>query len=257
MKNKFISLLFMSVYVFAHQPVMDMAPRWSGGYGFQVRYESFGSDRTINDKDILSSYYQQTVWLEGVYTWHRSKRITFKLPYHSIEDKGGDVIVFDKSLGDLIVALPLKKYSNFNRSTQNIGLTPQLRLPLHDKITNLDGHLGAGLSLSYSIESFKFYQMYDVFAWVYDDKDAQLGLDINVGLHPYHNNKTNSGIFLIWDVSGRWEDNSNTLLTGPVFMPYRQKMMARLEVKFPVVENGKHTQLSRGLTINTGIGFVF
>jgi len=34
-------------------------------------------------------------------------------------------------------------------------------------------------------------------------------------------------------------------------------MMARLEVKFPVVENGKHTQLSRGLTINTGIGFVF
>ena len=40
-------------------------------------------------------------------------------------------------------------------------------------------------------------------------------------------------------------------------MPYRQNVMARLEVKFPVVENGKSTQLSRGLTINTGIGFVF
>ena len=27
--------------------------------------------------------------------------------------------------------------------------------------------------------------------------------------------------------------------------------------RFPVIENGKSTQLSRGITINTGIGFVF
>lgn len=26
-------LLFLSILM-AHQPVMDMAPRWSGGYGF-------------------------------------------------------------------------------------------------------------------------------------------------------------------------------------------------------------------------------
>jgi hypothetical protein len=50
----------ISAFVFAHQPVMDMAPRWSGGYGFQIRYESFGSDLTIHEKDILSSYFQQT-----------------------------------------------------------------------------------------------------------------------------------------------------------------------------------------------------
>ena len=257
MKNKCISLFFLSGVAFAHQPVMDMAPRWNGGYGFQVRYESFGSDRTINDKDILSSYYQQTVWLEGVYTWHRSKRITFKLPYHSIEDKDANVIAIDNSLGDLIVALPLKKYSNFNRRTQNIGFTPQIRLPLNKDPGINSGYLGAGVSLAYSLESFSFYQMYDVFGWVYDDKNSQLGLDINVGIHPYHNNKTNTGIFLIWDVSGRWEVDSSVLLSGPVLMPYRHKMMARLEVKFPVIENGKSTQLSRGITINTGIGFVF
>ena len=256
MKNNFICIMLISAE-FAHQPVMDMAPRWNGGYGFQVRYESFGSDRTINDKDVLSSYYQQTFWLEGVYTWNRSKRITFKLPYHKIEDKDADVIGTSNSLGDIIVAVPLKKYSNFKRSTQNIGFTPQLRLPLGNKKTNNNGHLGAGVSLAYSLESFSFYQMYDIFGWVYDDKDAQLGLDINVGIHPYHNNKTNTGIFLIWDLTGRWEENSTTLLSGPVLMPYRQNMMARLEVKFPMIENGKSTQLSRGITINTGIGFVF
>ncbi len=257
MKNKFISLLFMSVLVFAHQPVMDMAPRWSGGYGFQIRHESFGSDRTINDKDMLSSYYQQTYWLEGVYTWHRSKRITFKLPYHKADEKNGNIKFTDNAVGDLILAVPLKKYSNLNRSTQNFGFTPQVRIPLLDEKGIESGHLGAGVSLAYTLESFSFYQFYDVFGWVYDDKDDQLGLDVNLGIHPYHNNNTNTGVFLIWDLSCRWEESSTILLSGPVLMPYRQNMMARLEVKFPVVENGKSTQLSRGLTINTGIGFVF
>jgi hypothetical protein len=50
----------ISALVFAHQQVMDMAPRWSGGYGFQIRYESYGSDLTIHEQDILSSYFQQT-----------------------------------------------------------------------------------------------------------------------------------------------------------------------------------------------------
>jgi hypothetical protein len=36
MKNSAFSLGLFGTLVFAHQPVMDMAPRWSGGYGFQV-----------------------------------------------------------------------------------------------------------------------------------------------------------------------------------------------------------------------------
>ena len=50
MKDKFIGFIFLSGLTFCHQPVMDMAPRWSGGYGFQVRYESFGSDQQINNE---------------------------------------------------------------------------------------------------------------------------------------------------------------------------------------------------------------
>ena len=100
MKNSAFSLGLIGTLVFAHQPVMDMAPRWSGGYGFQVRYESFGSDLTIHEKDILSSYFQQTFWLEGIYTWHRSKRFTFKLPYHMIEHQ--DLILWQKLIHSVI-----------------------------------------------------------------------------------------------------------------------------------------------------------
>ena len=57
MKGLLIVLLFgvTSTAALAHQPVVDMAPRWNGGYGFQTRVEHANSD-TIT-------------WLEGVYTF--------------------------------------------------------------------------------------------------------------------------------------------------------------------------------------------
>ena len=70
---------------FAHQPVMDMAPRWEGGYGFQVRHTYRYSDKLILKDDKLSNPLGferkvHTTWLEGVYTFERSKRITVKIP---------------------------------------------------------------------------------------------------------------------------------------------------------------------------------
>lgn len=32
----------------AHQPVMDMAPRWQDGYGFQIRQEYRSSDELVS-----------------------------------------------------------------------------------------------------------------------------------------------------------------------------------------------------------------
>ena len=112
MKNNPFILGLVGALVFAHQPVMDMAPRWNGGYGFQVRYERFGSDRTIHEQDILSSYFQQTYWLEGVYTWHRAKRITFKLPYHMIEHQDSDFVAKANSFG-----FPTTKLSKLKRGS--------------------------------------------------------------------------------------------------------------------------------------------
>ena len=256
MKRSMIILLLMGV-AWPHQPVMDMAPRWAGGWGFQFRYETLGSNSNAG-----LSHYRKTTWFEGVYTWKRSIRATFKLPYHQIESKyqlidWGNPIEKGSGLGDLILALPLKKYFNLKRSTGNFGLTPQIRLKTGDESNVIKSKSGYGLSLSYSAESFSFYQLYDIFGWIYSEKDPLLGLDINLGIHPYHDNVTNTGLFAIWDVTARWQDSSTTIQTGPVFMPYRQNIMARAEVKFPVIENGKRPQLSKGLFMNVGIGFVF
>jgi len=91
----------MGATVFAHQPIMDMAPRWAQGYGVQTRVENFGAETTT--------------WVEGVYTWDRSIRATFKLPYREGE------------LGDIILGLPLKKYTNAGAETSNWSLTPSCK----------------------------------------------------------------------------------------------------------------------------------
>ena len=190
----------------AHQPVMDMAPRWSGGYGFQIRNEF--------SPDVSSTY-----WLEGVYTRSREKRITFKIPL-----KDG------KTLRSPIIALPLKKYKNHSSYTENWGITPQVKIPI-------EGKGGTGLSISYSSEDPRFYQMYDLFGWRNSKGEPSYGFDGNIGLHPIHRNETNSGIFTMWDVTVQKEKRITSVHTGPVLVVYRKNIMARIEVKLPIKGN--------------------
>ena len=213
-------LLFLSILM-AHQPVMDMAPRWSGGYGFQIRNEIISTSKTIN-------------WFEGVYTWSREKRFTFKIPVES-----------GNTLMQPILALPLKKYQNHPGYTENWGITPQVKLPL-------GGEGSAGLSLSYSSEDPIFYQMYDFFGWKGFDGKTSIGFDGNLGWHPYHKNETNSGFFLMGDVSWRKSGNTSTIHSGPVLVGYRKNIMARVELKMPITGTEKAQPI-----LNSGIGFVF
>ena len=191
--NVMSGIMFLSV-VFAHQPVMDMAPRWANGYGFQIRYESFGSDSYLDasDSKTQKSFIQNTMWLEGVYTWKRSIRATFKLPYRHLNSEqqlieGGDPTIQYNGLGDLILALPLKKYFNLKRSTGNFGVTPQIRLKTGENSDLLSSKSGYGLSVSYSTENPKIYQLYDLFGWRTDDNATLLGFDVNLGWHSIHN----------------------------------------------------------------------
>jgi len=63
MKNNPFILGLIGALVFAHQPVMDMAPRWNGGYGFQVRYERFGSTvPSMNKISSLAIFNRPTGW---------------------------------------------------------------------------------------------------------------------------------------------------------------------------------------------------
>ena len=277
----------------AHQPVMDMAPRWNDGYGGQIRYESYGSGKLLNGSDDVANpnrleRHVNKTWLEGVYTFNPSQRITFKLPYvdqrRTTLVDGQPVSQSASGWGDLILAMPLKRYTNKGANTSNWGITPQIRLPTGSSSGDFaisDGSVDLGLSVSYSAEGFplgkdkpSIYQLYDLFYW-HNRKGSDgmqegdvIGLDVNVGLHPIHDNNDNSGMYVMWDVSARHTQAPNEftrttasggkrLHSGPVLVLYRGNMMFRAEYKFALYEKVDGLSLSRGDELNVGIGWTF
>jgi len=279
-----LSLLGFGRMVFAHQPVMDMAPRWENGYGFQTRFESrYANDLIDGDSKIDNPHSRDRrvtkIWYEGVYTWHRAVRLTFKYPYinqsRRVIKNGVPMRQADSGFGDLIVGLPLKLYENRSGMTHNIGFAPSIRLPTGSTSSDFpvgDGSTDVGLSLSYSLENPFWSHFYDLFYW-FNTRGKKgiaegdvLGFDANVGIHPYHNNETNSGLFLMADAGFRYQDRGvdrggttgGTRLTlGPVLVLYRQNVMFRAEYKIPVYEQRNGTQVAHGNEINLGIGITF
>lgn len=271
---------------YAHQPVMDMAPRWEEGYGFQIRHEHYGSDTLMDgDSEIdnplgLERYVNKT-WFEGVYTFDRSKRVTFKIPYvdqDRVKNVGGvGVKQKNSGIGDLILGVPLKHYINQGAGTQNFGFTPSLRVPTGSSSGDFpisDGSWDVGLSFSHSYESPKWYTLVDLFYWINTEGERgmhegdTLGLDVNLGYHPYHDNATNSGAFVMWDVTARHNDDPSSatlttasggqrVQTGPVMVLYKDNIMFRSEYKYPLYENTSAISNSRGHEFNIGIGITF
>lgn len=286
--------IWSPVSALAHQPVMDMAPRWQDGYGFQIRHEYYGSASLRSRGDRIANplgreRFVHKTWLEGVYTFDRAKRITFKLPYIDqmrVKDIGGAGVRQDESgLGDLIIGVPLKRYRNKGANTSNWGITPSIRLPTGKSGGDFpisDGSVDLGLSVSYSAEGypipglprFKLYQLYDLYYW-HNRKGArgmnegdEVGLDVNIGIHPFHDDQSNTGVFLMWDVSVRAIEapNAATLTTasggerihtGPIIVVYKNNIMFRAEYKFPVYQKTYGVSNARGDEFSVGIGVAF
>ncbi|MBL4865874.1 MAG: hypothetical protein JKY67_05815 [Pseudomonadales bacterium] len=279
-----ITFCFITLPTLAHQPVMDMAPRWKSGWGFQIRDLHYGSNTLLegSSKITNSANRKQSLrktWLEGIYTFRREVRLTLKLPYidqsRTVIRDGSAVREFGSGIGDLIIGLPLKRYENKSNSTGNLAFTPSLRLPTGgngDDFPAGDGSTDIGLSFSASFEKLDLYQYYDLFYWSNSEGDRgihqgdELGLDINIGWHPYHNNLTNTGVFLMADLSVRYEElgqndlgltGGNRISVGPVFVWYQGGIMFRAEYKTLLDETKKGIQLSQGDEYSVGIGFVF
>ncbi len=201
---------------FAHQPVMDMAPRWNGGYGIQTRVE--------RANDVT------TTWVEGVYTFKPSLRMTLKVPQS------------DGELGDAIFAVPLKRYTNSGAFTSNWGLTPSVRMP-----TGGGSDWDTGLSLSYSSESRNYYTLFDLYTL--DDKN---GLDVNVGL--VNADGKGSSWFTLLDISAQDSDSGQRILSGPVVAYFKHNVIVRAEYKFEVEDRD---DTWNGNFFSIGIGVVY
>ncbi len=280
------SIGLYSFSVSAHQPVMDMAPRWDEGYGFQVRHELYGSDTLMDGEDEITNplglkRYVNTSWLEGVYTFDRSIRATFKLPYidqrRTKNIAGVGVRQSNSGLGDLILGLPLKYYRNRKAFTENFSFTPSIRVPTGSSSGDFalsDGSVDYNLSFSYNSETPKYYTLIDFFYWFNTEGDNgmhegdELALDINLGYHPYHSNETDSGVFVMWDVSARYNGDPSRETTttatggkrvqmGPVLVLYKDNIMFRAEYKHLFYEKTSGISNSRGSEFLVGIGITF
>lgn len=279
-----LGLLCWAGSALAHQPVMDMAPRWEGGFGAQLRHEYRYSDDVLDgDSDASNPLGRErrvnTTWLEGVYTWRREVRATLKIPWidQSRVSSINGVRTRQKGsgVGDIVFAVPLKKYFNFSRSTMNVGLTPNLRIPTgstKDDYPVGDGSWDPGLGLSLSAENADFYLLAEGFYWWNTPgrrsiaRGDQLGFDLNLGWHPLHDNARNLGAFVMANFEARHEEKGRDtggttggtrLAVGPVLVGYWENWMLRGEITVPVYENVFGTQVSHGVLYNIGLGAAF
>ncbi len=270
----------------ARQPVMDMVPRWAGGWGFQYFHEFrmaedlFSGASEVANPDGLRKEIR-TSWLEGVYTFDRARRITFKMPYLDQERValvgGTPVTQRGHGLGDIVVATPLKRYTNLPGLTYNFGVTPQLRLPTGKTTADYpvgDGSWDPGLSVSFSSESARWYHLYDLTYWKNTRGSAgmrkgdELMFDINIGrAFPFQ--ERHSSVFVMLDVQSRWMDRDRTstssggesVSVGPMLMYVKLydwgTMAVRAEYRLPVYERWNGTQTGNEQRFALGIGFAF
>lgn len=285
-----ISLLLslFPLLVNAHQPVMDMAPRWSGGYGFQIRHERILLDKLerdgeeVGNPDGLRSEADIT-WVEGVYTFHRSVRVTFKLPYELREKRlsAGSQPRDAKAsgFGDLILALPIKRYRNYLAHTTNLAFTPSVILPTGSTKGDLPlgrGTVDYGLSVSLAREATRTFGLWDLFTKIHTQgadgktKGNSVGFDMNVGIYPYQDSRKDFSTLILWGTHARWEDkdkiggggrDGNTggfkLEMAPIAVVLWRNMALRVETYLPVYKNLNGTQLTGSYTLHGGFGITF
>ena len=236
-------------------------------------------DSQVDNPSGFSRYVEKT-WLEGVYTFDRSKRITFKLPYIKQRRRlalDGEVVQQkEEGLGDLILAVPLKLYENKGDFSHNFSFTPSIKLPTGRSSGDFpisNGSWDFGASFSYSSETTAYYQLYDLY-YVRDTNGRyglrdgdEVGMDVNWGYRIYNNDSVNVGVTLILDISARYNEKGDSrspnssggsrVHTGPVLVAYKDNYIFRAEYKFPAYENTIGVSLSKGQELNIGLGVVF
>lgn len=282
-----VLVLLIPSLAWGHQPVMDMAPRWKGGSGLQIRFEQIHLDRLLvdgdraeNPDDLGTSVF--TTWIEGVYTFRRRVRVTFKQPIHVVsrrEVRAGRLDTLGASgLGDLEIAVPIKKYANYPTHTWNLGFNPSVILPTGS--TSGDVPLGRGtvdykLSVSFAREAPDSFLYTDLWGQLHTEgadgkaKGNVLGFDLNAGFMPYSDSARELTVLLLGGAhvrqfgrdrlaGGLRDEHSGGLEldAGPIFVLLRGNVAFRAEVMFPVIQNLNGVQLARGPRLQSGVGIV-
>ena len=252
----------------ADQPIMNMMPRWDGGYGLQALIETIHRSDLKQGDDVVGDGFSEDITrlhLQGVYTWERSIRLTFKLPYiidarrEILGPEGEKVIQHDKGLGDLTLALPLKHYFNLATRSGSWTLAPQVRVPLGNKDGDYevaDRAWGTGLSIGYETETYHWLFATSASVWIFEDPEpAEWSGSIDLGWN------ARDDIQLLWESDLKWDDDKAfDLSAGPaLYWRWSDQIHTRVEWKHDFISktNEHEHDHGNGNRLSIGLGFVF
>lgn len=253
----------------ADQPIMNMMPRWDGGWGLQLLHQWTQRDDLMTSDDVIHPGFREEIEqlsLEGVYTWDRSVRVTFKLPYvvdawrEVPGNQNQKVLQRDAGIGDLTLALPLKRYFNLDGRSGSWTLAPQLRIPLKDRGRDdydvWDRTWGGGLSFGYETETYDWYIGTGVSLWAFEDSEPfEAGASLDLGW----NFRDNAALF--WENDIKWEDDGTLFYAaGPaLYWRFTTEIHGRIEWKHDFHSQVGDDELDHGNgdTFKVGIGFVY
>tara|TARA_A100001037_G_scaffold271680_1_gene267354 strand:+ start:200 stop:1015 length:816 start_codon:yes stop_codon:yes gene_type:complete len=259
---------FLTASLSADEPIMNMMPRWSEGWGYQFIHEyRHESDLLLGGEKEHPGFSEDVhlLHLQGVYTWDKSIRITAKLPYvidarrEMPDGSGGKKVEHDNGIGDATVALPLKKYFNLDGKSGSWTFKPMLRVPLSgtDDYEVYDNEWGNGLGLAYEHETARFHFHVSTSGWVYHGNEPfESWSSLDLG---YNFNAWGSNGALMWETDFHFEDNeSRTLSMGPaLYWNINDTGHIRLEWKQDVYDRQGVSDHGNGGIFRFSLGFVF
>lgn len=270
MKHALITMLCLhgAAVAYADQPIMNMMPRWSGGWGFQFIQEyRYHPELLLGDDEVGDGLSEEVhiLNIEGVYTWQRWIRLTAKLPYvvhaqRAIPDgMGGTLRQEDDGIGDLTLALPLKKYFNLDGRSGSWTATPQLRIPLagEDEYEIGDNEWGGGLFLGYETERVDWHFAFGMNAWIFDgDEPFEAAASLDFGHHFF---ASDSMGLITWETDFRWEDDGSICLqAGPaIYWKFTDTLHGRIDWKHDFYNRRGILDHGNGDVVKVGLGFVF
>ena len=270
-------LLAVRIVLVADEPIMNMMPRWTGGWGYQFieEYRS-ESDLLLGERKAYPGYTEDVhlMHLQGVYTWGKislgflgefNTRLTAKLPYvlearrEMPDGSGGKKIQKDNGIGDFTLALPLKKYFNLDGRSGSWTLKPMLRVPLagDDDYEVYDNEWGTGLGAAYESETAQFHFHVSTSGWVYyggEPFESHTSIDLGYNFEAFGSNGT-----ILWETDFHYEDDgSETLSAGPAFYwNFNDTTHLRIEWKHDFHDRQGILDHGNGDTFKISLGFVF
>ena len=251
----------------ADQPIMNEVPRWNGGYGGQVFQEFRWSDDFMRGSSDLPNpdnlrYEKSITSFEGVYTWHKSIRVTAKIPYVNqkritLNDNGSTQRQKSSGWDDIQLALPIRKYRNRRHSSGHVGIVPQIRFGGNndDAFRISDGSMDYAMGFSFESETAGIkISAGGVYWWEQKsglDDDWAVALEIG---YNYHDQGSMAWRMDYVDDGSKYE----WFAGGPVlFWNFNDIVLGRIEYKFPFYESVDGVGVARGQVIRVGLGAVF